>query len=481
VPPDADALLAQGVCDCSCIREEADRQRTCGHALAHAAAAQADVVVGDLNFGFEPGVRARGLLENGRWVAVVDEAHQLPERAREWGSPSVYAGWVDAMLDRFPLTRIPALADIARDVRASIEDATQGCDEDQVVELSPRAWRRLAERIDEAAPLYAAWMERERARPVDWGTSGVGGAPPEEPWLDFARAVARFAAALERAGEETVAIASYRQLRLVCRDSAPVLRPSMAGFHAVVCASATLHPTWFFRAQVGLPEAEELVLPSPFPPEHRRVLLVRGVSTSYRHREVEWPKLAEILARLLVAIPGNVAIFAPSFDMLHWLAERVDVGARDREVQVPATDDAERELILSGLREGGNQVLFAVLGGVFAEGVDLPGGALAAAVIVSPSLPPPSVERKLLEDYLERLHGQGHALAYLHPGMTRVVQAAGRVVRGPGERGLVALVCRRFLQRSYREYLPADWEPVATSRPWVEAGAFFAAGSGGDR
>lgn len=481
VAPDAEALLAHGVCDTTITREEAERQGACGHALAHAAAAAADVLVGDLNFGFEPGVRLRHLLEDGRWVAVVDEAHQLPERAREWGSPALDATWVDAILERFPVARLPALAEIARDVREAILAAAPADGDEDEVDLSPRQWGRFAERIDEVAPMYAAWAAAERARPLDWGTSGVSGAPPEEPWLDFARAVLRFSAALDRAGDETVAIGVAGTIRLVCRDAAPVLAPSMDRFHAVVCASATLHPTWFFRAQSGLREADELVVPSPFLPADRRVLLVRGVSTAYRRREAEWPRIAALVTRLCGAIPGSVAIYAPSFEMLHWLIERVDVGARARVVQSPVTGDAEREQVLSELRSGEPRALFAVLGGVFAEGVDLPGGVLAAAVIVSPALPPPSVERRLFEAYLDQRHGEGHALAYLQPGMTRVVQAAGRVVRGPGERGLVALVCQRFLQRDYREYLPADWEPSATSEPWVEAAAFFAAGPGGDR
>jgi len=128
-------------------------------------------------------------------------------------------------------------------------------------------------------------------------------------------------------------------------------------------------------------------------------------------------------------------------------------------------DETTRSEILATMKRGEGHVLLAVLGGIFSEGIDLPGDALLAAVIVGPSLPQANLERRLLQKWYEEQHGEGFRYAWLVPGMSRVVQAAGRIIRTETDVGAVVLVGRRFVQNSYTEMLPPDWQPQRSTRP----------------
>lgn len=455
---DAGAVVALGVASAEAIATLAAAQGTCAYALALDAAIHADVVIGDYNYAFDPDVVSRRLFGDGEWVVVVDEAHQLPDRAMGWGSPGLSSALCDTTVVGLTGEGVDRSAFVA--IIAEVREAIAEAGEDAatpIVEPSLRRWRDLRDRIDEIAMDHALLPSLV-----------------PDPWPAFARDVFRFVAALERAGEETVAIAEPGVLRLFCRDPAPILEPRFGDMRAALCMSATLRPTWWFRARCGMGDADEINIPSPFPPEHRKVLLVRGVSTAFKHRDRDRSAIAAIIDATTDAIPGNVALFFGSFDVMAELLAVTNLSGRDRLVQTRSMDEPARESLLAEMRSPGRKALCAVLGGIFAEGVDLAGDALSAALIVGPALPPPSIDRSLLFQWYEEHHDEGFALAFVHPGMTSVVQAAGRVVRSAEDRGLVALICQRFLRHEFKAYLPDEWNPVPTSRPADEAARFFA-------
>lgn len=439
----------------------------CPYALALDWAERADLVIGDANYAFDPDVRG-GFAEGKEWLIVVDEAHQLPDRAMGWGSPQLPRAAVEAALAGMPAEGgWTALRALATEVGDALDDAALlavgEVEGTLVVEPNLRRWTDLRDRFDEVAFDHALLRA---SQPAD--------AP--DPWTDLARALFRFAGALERAGEETVALAAPEGLRLVCRDPSRVLGPVFGAARAAIAVSATLHPDWFWRERCGLhpDRTDTLAIEPPFPPENRHVVVVPGVSTAFRHRERDRAALVEILERTVAAVPGNVAVFFGSFEQLGSFTEELRWAGRERLLQVPAMGEGERAALLARMREPGPpRVLGAVLGGIFGEGVDLPGDALRAVIVVGPALPPPSSERALLSAWYEDQFDAGFELAYVHPGMTRVVQAAGRVVRGPEERGMVVLLCQRFLRHEYAAYLPAHWQVTRSRKPWEEAERFF--------
>jgi DNA excision repair protein ERCC-2 len=165
------------------------------------------------------------------------------------------------------------------------------------------------------------------------------------------------------------------------------------------------------------------------------------------------------------AVPGNVAVFFSSFALRDTIAAEMGLTGRPVLFQERNMDESDRMRVIETMQKGQNHVLLGVLGGIFAEGIDLPGAGLLAAVIVGPALPAVGLERKLMSAWFQELYGHGFRYAYQIPGMARVVQAAGRVIRTPDDVGAIVMVGRRFLQRDYQAFFPADWVASRTSNP----------------
>lgn len=465
-----------GVADRPVLEAAGHAHRVCPYELSLDVSEHTDLVVGDVNYAFEPSVHLRRHFGDtaGDWVVVVDEAHQLVERARGWGSPRLSAraaveaaewlGAQDAGLAPF--------AELARDVAREVDRQAAMADGprrrgEAVVELELEPLAALAERVD-AVGLDYALLQAGRVR-------GRG----EDPWLDTARAVLRFAQAAAVAGDETVALAhtapDRAELRLLCLDPAPALGPRLARLGGLVGASATLSPVGFYRDLLGL-DADRLDVvrvPSPFPVEHRRVLVAPRVSTMYRDRAAHAGATAALMARCIEAVDGNVAAYFPSFEMLEDIAGRWELDGRELLQQGRAMREEERADWLARLGAAGPPVvLAAVLGGIFAEGIDLPAGALSAVLVAGPALPPVGLERDLLRNYYEERFGEGFRYASLIPGMTRVVQAAGRLIRRPEDRGVIVLIGRRFRWRDVRDLLPDDWTPEIAADPSADLARF---------
>jgi DNA excision repair protein ERCC-2 len=206
-------------------------------------------------------------------------------------------------------------------------------------------------------------------------------------------------------------------------------------------------------------------VPSPFPRRNRQVLLIPTVDTSYRHRDRHIADIARIVETVVAARPGRYMAFFSSFAYLAKVRQALRLPHAQVLMQLPGMPRALREQTLARLRESpGPMLLMAVTGGVFAEGIDLPGEQLIGAIVVGPSLPPVGFERALMREYHDRRDTDGFAYAMLYPGMQRVIQSAGRVIRSMDDRGVIALVGRRFASPEYARLLPPDWHEGGVGR-----------------
>ncbi len=465
----------------------AARGAVCPWQLAVDATEQADVVIGDYNYAFDPSGSLRRAFaeEPDRWIVVVDEAHQLVDRARGYASPRVLRADAEAAeaalvarataagLDPEDCAFTPFM-ELAREIADAVDDAAglatgPSRDGESVAELSPTPWRHLADRIDELAMDYAR-LQAVHASP--------GAA---DPWVDCGRAVLRFASALASAGDETVALVGSAPGRafvgLLCLDPSGWLGPRIRSFAAFVGVSATLSPMAFYRDLLGL-DPDRLRIEravSPFPLENRRILLAPRVSTAWKDRVAHAPRTAALLQECIEAVPGNVAVYFPSFEMLTDLTGRWTLEGREVLAQRRGMSEADRLAWLDRMGAGGAPVvLAAVLGGIFAEGIDLPPGALRAVLVAGPALPPVGLERDLLKACYDERYGEGFLYASLVPGLTRVVQAAGRLIRRPDDRGVIVLVGQRFRWRDTAALLPEDWDLELPDDPARAVAAFFA-------
>lgn len=484
-----------------------ETQEVCPYAVSIDLAAQADVVIGDYNYLFSPSSRLN-LIDSQpkQWIVIVDEVHNLPDRAMGYGSPklSLLHAWRafracdESMLYRpyaEPMRQLTQWLQEVCLVQTEAERATLIEDSIQVGWIA-----QLAQQIEGLALEYATQKIQYPLFGPDEG----------DPWTETAFALLHFHQALTKAGEETVVIWHHGALdrltrskaarkarkrwgkeapsidtntgvQLLCRDPVKLLASHFKACFGAICMSATAQPFDFYHDLLGLntDRAVRISYPSPFPPKNSLQLIVGEVSTAYRDRDRDRERTAELIGDAVVATPGNVAVYFPSFKMMSDTLPHLYLDGRAVLMQQPRMTDVERNDMLEVMRRGEGHVLLAVLGGIFSEGVDLPAEALRCAIVVGPSLPQASLSRRLLQEWYQERYQKGFQYAWLVPGMARVGQAAGRVIRGPTDTGTIVLIGQRFLRSEYQACLPTEWTLIQSQDISADVNHFWGIVSSG--
>ena len=255
---------------------------------------------------------------------------------------------------------------------------------------------------------------------------------------------------VDRAGGEP-------RLKLLCLDFTPHLQQATRLFHGFVCYSATMSPLHDMRRLLGGDEEDACFqVPSPFPPEH--LLCVQlPVDTRFKEREHSLPQVVAAIRAMFDGRPGKYIAFFPSYRYMHMAAELLaDLPLHTQQARM---DEPERHAYL--LRFSADQeplLALAVLGGIFSEGIDLPGLQLIGVCVVGVGLPQVGEEREAIRQRAQQQGLSGFDIAYRHPGMHKVLQAAGRLIRSEHDRGVLLLVDERFSQGAYRALLPPYWQ-----------------------
>ena len=250
---------------------------------------------------------------------------------------------------------------------------------------------------------------------------------------------------------------------LYCRDPSALVDQALRKGRSAVLFSATFSPMGYYQAVLGSEEnCLGCRLPSPFPQENLGLFINDRISTRYQDRETTYDAVAENLYALVAAKKGNYMLFFPSYSYCRQVYERFCAlcGEEIRPViQQSGMTEEEREQFLMQFEEERPQSLaaFCVLGGIFSEGIDLKGSRLIGAAIVGVGLPQIGPEPDAVRDYYQEKNGMGFDFAYRFPGMNKVLQAAGRVIRDMEDRGAVLLIDQRFTQPAYQNLFPAHW------------------------
>lgn len=421
---------------------------------------QADVVVCDYNYIFDPYVGLKAYQQEndyGDCVLVVDEAHNLVDRGRGYYSPDLCESafekiahhlrgrncWVEGWEELLEMLR-GHMQQLAETLEDGVTQAL--CEPDRELFLEQRVeWERIV-------LAYIGWKIENRIVEED------------DPLIDFYFRVVKFTNLLSEDGEELAHIIEKTndglRLKIFCKDPSRFLGRIFDSAHATIALSATLEPFEFYRKTLGFPtdRTVELSLPSPFPRENRKIVIVSDVETTYKRRADHYDRIATTVADIAEASDGHYLALFPSYVFLREIADRMPPIRKNVMIQRSDMTDYERSAILDVLRnrQGGNLIL-AVSGGMYAEGIDYQGDMLSGVMVVGPALPQVNFEQELLKRYYDDMYGSGFEFAYLIPGMTRVVQSAGRVIRSEHDIGVIALLCRRFTQEMYSRYFPADW------------------------
>ena len=255
------------------------------------------------------------------------------------------------------------------------------------------------------------------------------------------------------------------RLRLFCVNPAENLGEYLKKGRSAIFFSATMFPMLYYRELLTTDrDAYGIYVQSPFPKENRRILIGSDVSSRYtRRNRAEYRKIAGYIARCVWQRPGNYMVFFPSYrlmeDVLQVYEEEFSVDWVRCVCQTPDMTEKEREGFLEEFQEReGTLVGFCVLGGIFSEGVDLTGESLIGAVIVGTGLPQIGSQREILKEYYDKKNHCGFDYAYRYPGMNKVLQAAGRVIRTKEDKGVILLLDDRFWDRDYQEIFPREWQ-----------------------
>jgi len=439
----------------------AEAHQVCPFELQLVGIPDADVVICDYNYVFAPRsalgrVATLAVGQAGRPNLVIDEAHNLPSRSMDYYSPRLSAQQLAAWGEELGQLPRPFGRDALTVLEGCLETLTTcrgtatgpGRVDPPVAPFQAQEGR--------IAPLLARYLE---------SSLEIGA---RDPLLGLARAWSEFSATLElvRSAQHQEFVTTWHPaqggtLRITCCDASRLLADSYAGYQQVVGFSATLKPFDYYARLSGLdPErvtTEEFG--SPFPPKLRKLMIIPQISTRYTERERNYAKIADALERIVALKRGNYFAFFPSFSFLDEVARRfrapkgVAVLVQERSMSA-----ARQESVLEALREpNGAQLVFAVQGGSFSEGVDYRGDMAIGAFVVGPPLPTYDLERELMREYYERRFGAGFAYAYAIPAMAKAVQAAGRVIRSETDRGIVVLMDSRFLEPGFSAAMPADW------------------------
>lgn len=447
------------------VERYARKHRVCPFELSLDAAYASDAMIGDYNYVFDPVVALKRLGDGDRKKTVVlaDEAHNLPDRAREMYS---------AVLDKSAFLQLKRSFKSAAGLYRSAR-AINAWFIAMRKKLQEGGSPRLAAPPEELQPLLEEF--RQEAEGLLASGSAPQSGPGDSLLADTYYAVLGYLRVAEGFGEEyAVYLEEERhelRLRLYCLNPSAQLEQAGKGFRSHVFFSATLAPIRFYQELLGGGgEDYGLAVPSPFRKEQLRVLHA-PVSIRYRDREQNIGPVAGLIAALLQQQPGNGIVFFSSYDYMrkvhaHFM-EEFPAHGRQILLQEAGMGEEEREAFLACFRPDGETpvLAFAVLGGIFSEGIDLPGDRLKAVAVIGAGLPQVGLERNLIKEYYDRRGRDGFQYAYVYPGMGKVLQAGGRLIRSEADTGTLLLADDRYRQPPYWDLLPDEWKPPETIEP----------------
>ena len=409
----------------------------------------------DYNYVFDPNVRLKRYFADGAsgdYLFLVDEAHNLVSRAREMYSASVYK---------------EDFLEVKRIIKGKSPRLERQLDRCNKLLLSMKReggdWQLLEDVTGLAAGIMTAfsYMETFMEEFPEF--------PERETVLDFYFCLRDFLNVYEeldghyRIYEENREDGSFL-VRLFCVDPSRLLSRCMDQGASTILFSATLLPVRYYKTLLsGNQEDYAVYVNSPFPEENRLLMVAEDVSSRYTRRSPsEYRKVADYIRIVTQSRPGNYMVFFPSYQYMGEIEEILEEEPlkADLLVQGQGMGEAEKAEFLEEFEKERSHSLaaFCVMGGVFSEGIDLKEERLIGVIVVGTGLPMVCVEQEVLKGYFDETEEKGFDFSYQYPGMNKVLQAAGRVIRTPEDRGVILLLDDRFLRRDHLELFPREWE-----------------------
>ncbi len=450
-----DILHLEQEMDRETVLRYAEKYRVCPFEFCLDISSWTDGIICDYNYVFDPNVRLKRYFADGAsgdYLFLVDEAHNLVSRAREMYSASVYK---------------EDFLEVKRIIKGKSPRLERQLDRCNKLLLSMKRecgdWQFLEDVTGLAAGIMTAfsYMETFMEEFPEF--------PERETVLDFYFCLRDFLNVYEeldghyRIYEENREDGSFL-VRLFCVDPSRLLSRCMDQGASTILFSATLLPVRYYKTLLsGNQEDYAVYVNSPFPEENRLLMVAEDVSSRYTRRSPsEYRKVADYIRIVTQSRPGNYMVFFPSYQYMGEIEEILEEEPlkADLLVQGQGMGEAEKAEFLEEFEKERSHSLaaFCVMGGVFSEGIDLKEERLIGVIVVGTGLPMVCVEQEVLKGYFDETEEKGFDFSYQYPGMNKVLQAAGRVIRTPEDRGVILLLDDRFLRRDHLELFPREWE-----------------------
>ncbi|MCU6798797.1 ATP-dependent DNA helicase [Alitiscatomonas aceti] len=450
-----DILHLEQEMDRETVLRYAEKYRVCPFEFCLDISSWTDGIICDYNYVFDPNVRLKRYFADGAsgdYLFLVDEAHNLVSRAREMYSASVYK---------------EDFLEVKRIIKGKSPRLERQLDRCNKLLLSMKRecgdWQLLEDVTGLAAGIMTAfsYMETFMEEFPEF--------PERETVLDFYFCLRDFLNVYEeldghyRIYEENREDGSFL-VRLFCVDPSRLLSRCMDQGASTILFSATLLPVRYYKTLLsGNQEDYAVYVNSPFPEENRLLMVAEDVSSRYTRRSPsEYRKVADYIRIVTQSRPGNYMVFFPSYQYMGEIEEILEEEPlkADLLVQGQGMGEAEKTEFLEEFEKERSHSLaaFCVMGGVFSEGIDLKEERLIGVIVVGTGLPMVCVEQEVLKGYFDETEEKGFDFSYQYPGMNKVLQAAGRVIRTPGDRGVILLLDDRFLRMDHLELFPREWE-----------------------
>lgn len=414
----------------------------------------ADVIVGDYNYAYDPSAKLKRFFGEGiknDFVFLVDEAHNLCDRGREMFSATLKYEDLNT-IKRAVRSKKSKIVKAAERVLAYLQtvNETYAKTEELAIlpDLNSELYYLLKSFMDETDKFLANNSETKGHETVLEIYFNI---------LDFLRIIE-----LDNEGYITLGMGDGKnfEIKLFCVDPSYSLKAINEGVKSVVFFSATLMPISFYADILGGREDDnKLILNSPFHKDNLKLLINNRISTKYKDREKTYGSIASIVSLCISVKKGNYMVFFPSYAYM----ERIYGLFTEAHPEIETAIQVQKEKasdFLDRFRENTEKTFvgFAVLGAGYSEGIDLTGNKLIGSVIVGVGLPQISAERNIIKDYYIEKNGKGYEYAYMYPGMNKILQAAGRVIRTENDRGMVMLIDSRYLSAEYIALFPYEWQ-----------------------
>ena len=449
-------LMQEDVMSREVLEAQARKHKVCPFEMALDVSTWVDGVICDYNYAFDPNVHLKRFFgDNISWdyIFLIDEAHNLVERSREMYSAEIYK------------EDFLAVKKIVKRYRPGIEQQFNHCNRILL------EYKRECEKYkvyDNIGNLMFYLMKL--ASELDEFLQRSTEFPERKEVSEFYFGLRNFINMYERVDEHYVIYTEHMEderfkMKLYCVDPSLNLQECIDRGNSAIFFSATFLPIQYYKNLLSTKKDNYAVYAeTAFSEEQSLLLMGSDVSSRYtRRNQSEFERIAQYIQKTGLAKKGNYMVFFPSYKMMQQVYEvfqELDGGNVEAIIQEPGMNEEKREEFLAEFLAEREKTLiaFCVMGGIFGEGIDLKKEQLIGAIIVGTGLPQISNEREILMDYYEKRMGEGFDYAYRYPGMNKVLQAAGRVIRTIDDVGVIELLDERFLQSDYRNLFPKEWE-----------------------